>query len=294
MDASKGPESTLRSSIMAMFNAIGKPLYLLLWGVGILWMIYTAAFSVYWFTREPIDGPSVAPAKATRPHGVLVDLINGRNDFDIQKEAKGHWTLVVFSVFGKEFIAHQVGNHDYGKNIYDSNEVLGAGLTEIRRLLPREVKIWVVRLDPPMGEMVSGAFAETCIGCLDKYLLAAHSKGGRYGNYYGSVLAWLDTEWSNYSSSAWHPASSPSYAVLDTDGYIRAQWTGDGFDKVYSVLKKNVGFRAATSLPDFKTIVDRAERSSFVISHLKDATGQLFKLFFGIVLLVAVYRIVIR
>lgn len=230
----------------ARANTVTRTVLLVL----VVLVVISGAMAVYWATRTPLTTPHTDLSKKGRPEGVLLNAFTGNKPFDIQTNAKGKWTVVVFSVLGGDYVGYKVGDSRYLSDVDASAYELGVQLTALKNLLGdsgalKNVQIWLVRLDPQLGATSSwerSPISQTCVKCLTAALSAAHTRDGPYGNYYSSVYRWLDGQWAprnrngNQTKAAWNVQFAPSYAILDPDGDVRSIADGMPTGEVYATI----------------------------------------------------------
>jgi hypothetical protein len=197
--------------------------YVLLWVIWAAWIAYAAICTGYWATRQPVESMSFDLSKKTKPTGILLDEFHNRQPVDFQEAAKGHWTLVVFTVLGSDssMVGYQVGDDYTRRTIHQSAVGVGDILNSLRTVLPSSVELWVVRLDPSSPHSADQGIVEKCNHCTHRFFTAAYKKGGRYGNYYDETQKWYVAQFASKIHGEPVSETVPSYAIIDPEGYLR-------------------------------------------------------------------------
>lgn len=244
---------TTTPSTHLTISRIQKGIFLVMLTIGIAGTAYFTAMTAYWATREPLNGYYIDTSKKGKPQGVVFEESYKNRHLDIQKSAQNQWTVVVFAVLTNDDVGYSFGS-GYGSYVWDSAEELGVKLTVLEDLLREsripedEVEVWVVRVDPAntrLGHWTKSGFYGTCRKCSNRVLNAAHTKGGRYGNYFDGVYEWLTTEWfwrKDHIRSSMevmvtdNPGAAPSTVILDPNGNIRVMSNGLYVGQIYTTL----------------------------------------------------------
>ncbi len=220
--------------------------------IGLLaWVAFTGVMTLYWATRHPLNSYNFDLSKKGKPEGVLLDVSSDKKkDFDIQTNAKGHWTVVVFAALADEVPGYSAPK-SYTNEVNAAAGEIGDQMTALSNLLRnkglrKQVNLWMVRVDPSTGASSSWRhteFSSNCVRCMDEMLTAAHTKDGRYSNVYDSVYTWLYQEWyyrkdvkKNGRIASTSPEFSPTTVILDPDGEIRTITTGLLTAQTYATL----------------------------------------------------------
>lgn len=223
------------------------------------WTVFAIAMTSYWALLEPLNSFTVDTSKKGKPKGVLLEgTEKGRAPFDIQSNARGHWTVVVFAALTNENVGYSLGNV-YTDRVNASAEEIGTKLTALGNLLrnskiSNDVEVWIVRVDPHLtnaGDWRQSYITNTCKKCSSRLLEAAHTRGGKHGNYYDNVYQWLIDEWYSrhiaVSKVPLRPGTAPATAILDPDGDLRTLSDGLLVGQTYTTLMSLIGKETSIS-----------------------------------------------
>lgn len=259
-------KSILENEKSSMYGNLRKLLangYYVIWAIGIAWVLFAAYATFYWVSFvTPVSAVSDDLSPKGKPNGVMLDELRSRQPVNIQDAAKGHWTLVVFTVFGSGSIysGYQIGGRDYVNAVNDVATQTGEVLGTLHDLLPKDTQVWIVRLDPDKPDNITLFIWQGChLGgsdhwCGDRYFTAAYNRGGRYGNYYDETYKWLQGAFLKYIQydSVTHD-NLPSYAILDQKGNLRTMRGGVSPAAVYSDFMALTGGKVVFDKEDPET-----------------------------------------
>jgi hypothetical protein len=229
------------------------------------WIGFTAYVSIYWYNKDPLATYTYNTDKKGKPQGILEDGATGKAR-DIQKDAQGHWTVVAFTVMGAENVGYEVGGHNYNGQVSLHSEAMGGAtsllLSKLRKF---DAEVWVVRLDHAARLGATGEFLRGCgqgQWCASRLYLAGQERGGRYGNYFDTTIAWLKKEWFARAYKAKDEQASnnglsvPFFAILDPDGDLRLLRDNASAGEMYIHTMRLMGKADQIELPkpDYRKI----------------------------------------